>query len=698
MVLNNNFLKLFFIFLTSFFSIKSIAATVSVVNATRTVVSSSTTKVYVATKGTGACASNISTYPSGITIFDGTDTTNGILYFDVLPDDTVTAINDGVTPTNDYDVSLMVSLDTDPTNGIVLVPPSGSTWSQANSYYVPYGIVNGVTKRIGISLPNQPTYPNHQDGLCSHVTTVTDCQLDADDASVSLTLRIGAVKYGDTLSATNADYKTITIIMVSCPPRARSGVTLDAPDVDFTLTPRDGAIKVTNNYTQPYDPIELHGTVIAAAKSNTNPTLVADFVKEFDNSLGSQDYIIEGMENERQYCVSIGYTNMAGLVSLMPNPSSPKCITPSYVDGFMNRSTCFIASAAYGNEWDSRLNILRKFRDNVLLKTKIGVAFVNWYYQWSPSAAHWLWENDFLRPTVRILLIPIVGVASASLFIISQSPILILSIISFFLFLFFIFRKKLFFFIFIYFIFTLPIKSFAAIETEYKRPVQKVESAEVQPHIEALLKGKELEPKYKKTVDKATGLALVTSNDFTVSSRQVQANKFDNVYHPNDKYNIGLDIFYESQLMRNKLGALGLVSHLTLISCKGRGVFTKFQTTADDIKYVFMAVPLSFGGSYRLNTLRYFVPFVNMGLAGVPYLERRSDNKPMRRAIGASFQTVLGFAISLDWIHRKSAWDMYESNEVLHSYFTFQRYWLRSFAGPVGFDYTASYAGITFEF
>ena len=46
---------------------------------------------------------------------------------------------------------------------------------------------------------------------------------------------------------------------------------------------------------------------------------------------------------------------------------------------------CFIATAAYGTDTAEELNILREFRDEVLLPNRLGAGFVSFYYETSPS-------------------------------------------------------------------------------------------------------------------------------------------------------------------------------------------------------------------------------------------------------------------------------------------------------------------------
>jgi hypothetical protein len=76
---------------------------------------------------------------------------------------------------------------------------------------------------------------------------------------------------------------------------------------------------------------------------------------------------------------------------------------------------CFIATAAYGTPTAKQIDVLRKFRDVVLLKSTAGSQFVALYYQLSPPVADFIAGNSFLRTMVRELMVdPIVWVVEAA--------------------------------------------------------------------------------------------------------------------------------------------------------------------------------------------------------------------------------------------------------------------------------------------
>ena len=76
---------------------------------------------------------------------------------------------------------------------------------------------------------------------------------------------------------------------------------------------------------------------------------------------------------------------------------------------------CFIATAAYGSETAEQLDVLREFRDGVLLESDAGSQFVALYYRLSPPIADFISGNSFLRTLVRELLVdPAVWVVGAA--------------------------------------------------------------------------------------------------------------------------------------------------------------------------------------------------------------------------------------------------------------------------------------------
>lgn len=66
-----------------------------------------------------------------------------------------------------------------------------------------------------------------------------------------------------------------------------------------------------------------------------------------------------------------------------------------------SNSGCYVATMAYGDYEDPHVLTLRRYRDEVLLKTKRGRQFVVFYYAYSPRFVHktrnWTWLHRILR-------------------------------------------------------------------------------------------------------------------------------------------------------------------------------------------------------------------------------------------------------------------------------------------------------------
>jgi hypothetical protein len=76
---------------------------------------------------------------------------------------------------------------------------------------------------------------------------------------------------------------------------------------------------------------------------------------------------------------------------------------------------CFVATAAYGTGTAEEINLLREFRDVVLLSNGPGSGFVSLYYQIGPPIAEVISRRESLRTVVRVGFIdPIVAILNWS--------------------------------------------------------------------------------------------------------------------------------------------------------------------------------------------------------------------------------------------------------------------------------------------
>ena len=74
---------------------------------------------------------------------------------------------------------------------------------------------------------------------------------------------------------------------------------------------------------------------------------------------------------------------------------------------------CLIATAAYGSEMAPQVQMLREIRDNQLMNTESGTAFMgafnNVYYSFSPVIADYERENPYFKETVKIAIAPMLS-------------------------------------------------------------------------------------------------------------------------------------------------------------------------------------------------------------------------------------------------------------------------------------------------
>ena len=72
---------------------------------------------------------------------------------------------------------------------------------------------------------------------------------------------------------------------------------------------------------------------------------------------------------------------------------------------------CLIATAAFGSEFAPQVQMLREIRDNAVLSTTSGTAFMTafnqFYYSFSPTIADWERENPVFQEAVRVTITPL---------------------------------------------------------------------------------------------------------------------------------------------------------------------------------------------------------------------------------------------------------------------------------------------------
>jgi hypothetical protein len=90
----------------------------------------------------------------------------------------------------------------------------------------------------------------------------------------------------------------------------------------------------------------------------------------------------------------------------IPTAEATPTETPSQPSG----GGCLIATAAFGSEMAPQVQFLREIRDNTVMSTQSGTAFMagfnQFYYSFSPAVADLERENPVFKETVKVALTP----------------------------------------------------------------------------------------------------------------------------------------------------------------------------------------------------------------------------------------------------------------------------------------------------
>jgi hypothetical protein len=97
-----------------------------------------------------------------------------------------------------------------------------------------------------------------------------------------------------------------------------------------------------------------------------------------------------------------------------PAQASPSQSSPSGSSGGdSSGGGCLIATATYGSELAPQVQQLRELRDNKLLQTESGSAFMasfnDFYYSFSPNIADFERENPVFKEVVKIVITPMIS-------------------------------------------------------------------------------------------------------------------------------------------------------------------------------------------------------------------------------------------------------------------------------------------------
>jgi len=153
----------------------------------------------------------------------------------------------------------------------------------------------------------------------------------------------------------------------------------------------DYRITVSKDGKAIFGPIPLTHTSVGSVK------IPVEFV---DEGIYSVEFGIEGILFQPIPLEKVTFDVAVGESYVQPTPTTEK----------KNGGGCLIATAAFGSELSPQVQQLRELRDNTILNTKSGMAFMTtfnqFYYSFSPTVADFEREQPIFKEAIKITLTP----------------------------------------------------------------------------------------------------------------------------------------------------------------------------------------------------------------------------------------------------------------------------------------------------
>lgn len=151
----------------------------------------------------------------------------------------------------------------------------------------------------------------------------------------------------------------------------------------------DYSITVSKDGTNVFGPIPLSHTSLGSV------TIPVEFT---NNGVYSVEFEIEGILFQPIPAEKVSFDVTVGEAYAQPTPVND------------NNGGCLIATATFGSELSPQVQQLRELRDNTVLATQSGTAFMTtfnqFYYSFSPTVADYEREQPIFKEAVKITLTP----------------------------------------------------------------------------------------------------------------------------------------------------------------------------------------------------------------------------------------------------------------------------------------------------
>ncbi len=203
------------------------------------------------------------------------------------------------------------------------------------------------------------------------------------------------------------------------------GTIADVYDATTTIT-MDDNYSITANFESLYPDPLVQLTVSSTAGGDV--TTPGEGI--FFYALGTRVNLVTEVNSNYQF------TNWSGDVDTIADVNAAST-TITMISSYSIRanfngtgSRCCTVTAAYGSPLAEEIEILREFRDEYLLTSTMGQAFVDFYYRVSPPLAQFITEHPNLKPIVRVGLLPAIAMSTVAINAIpTQKPAIVVLLV-----------------------------------------------------------------------------------------------------------------------------------------------------------------------------------------------------------------------------------------------------------------------------
>ncbi len=384
---------------------------------------------------------------------------------------------------------------------------------------------------------------------------------------------------------------------------------------------------------------------------------------------------------------------------------------PSKITGFLSKKTnCFVATAVTGGGDSLEVEILRNWRDKVLLDFKWGRAFVRFYYKHGPAWADKIQKHSWSKKLMHLALMPVVAWAWVQL----NTPTWVWGVLIWLGLLYgvLVFFKRLWLWGFVLLcalgvVSACSMPTAKAAETGARKWIEHPEAKR------GLFKITSQGEYLYKTPESASrhGASFRLGWHGFGNLQNSQGLAFRDVYRKAKNWPTFF-VDYEWRLWRSAVGDFLLTfgSGFFLAADKGffasdvaRGIVDGSARSQKE-KVYFMLLPNSVGALYRLRFGKnpFLVPFAGCGVGVFAALERQGGSaislKSYHVGAGYVFQYMLGGQISLGHFSRESRIDLDREYGVNALYLTLEFRQYIALKKRLDFSSRMFVGGLAFEF